>query len=58
MKGPECEYDQRIICDTYVYFITANHVMVATAEIFDVMTSTLPLGTIGSVASLLAASRL
>jgi hypothetical protein len=32
--------------------------MVATAEIFDVMTSTLPLGTIGSVASLLAASRL
>ena len=58
MKGPECEYDQRIIIDTYVYFITANHVMVATAEIFDVMTSTSPLGTIGSVASLLAASRL
>jgi hypothetical protein len=38
------------------YFITVNQVMVATVKFnFKVMTSTLPKGTLGSVAALLAA---
>ena len=37
-------------------FIAVNQVMVATVKLFEVMNSTLPKGTIGSVASLLAAT--
>jgi len=35
-----------VICDTYS--ITVNQVMVATVNIFEVMTSTLPKGTLNS----------
>ena len=38
------------------YSITVNQVMVATVKFFEVMTSTLPKGTLGSVISLLVAT--
>jgi hypothetical protein len=57
-KGPGSVYDKWnisvVICDTYS--ITVNQVMVATVKNFEVMTSTLPKRTLGSVVSLLTAT--
>ena len=59
-EGLESVYDKWnisvVICDTYS--ITVNQVVVCDRNIFEVMTSTLPKGILGSVASLLPATLL
>ena len=53
-KGPDCDYNKRGQF-RYIYCVTVNLVMVAIVQLY-VITSTYPLGTLGSLASLLAAT--
>jgi hypothetical protein len=58
-KAPGSVYDKwniSLVIWRHIYFITVNPSHGGDRNIFEVMTSTLPKGTLGSVASLLAAT--